>query len=239
MSVTSTGASTTAISDLMSSMYTKSASASSKTAAGSGSGAGSVSADTDKFMTLLVAQLQNQDPLNPMDNAQVTSQMAQINTVSGIDKLNTTVQGLQSQFVQMQALQGATLVGHDVVVAGNKLDFSDGAGGTGTSGMGGFELTSPADAVKVEITNAAGRVVDTVQMGAATTGRHSFAWDASKFGTDTNVTFKVTATSGATTLSSTALMRDKVLAVSTAGDKLTLDLARNGATAYADIKEFN
>src|SRR3954453_19541664 len=131
---------------------------------------------SDRFLKLLVAQMQNQDPLNPMDNAQVTSQMAQINTVSGIDKLNTTVQGLQSQFVQMQALQGATLVGHDVVVAGNKLDFSDGAGGVAASGIGGFELTSPADAVKGEITTAAGRVVDTVQRGAATAGRHSFEW---------------------------------------------------------------
>jgi len=213
--------------------------AATSTAATSSVTSASDATSADRFLKLLVAQMQNQDPLNPMDNAQVTSQMAQINTVSGIDKLNTTVQGLQSQFVQMQALQGATLVGHDVVVAGNKLDFSDGSGGTGTSGLGGFELTSPADAVKVEITNAAGRVVDTVQLGAATVGRHSFEWDSSKFGTDTNLTFKVTATSGATTLSSTALMRDKVLAVSTAGDKLTLDLARNGATAYADIKEFN
>jgi flagellar basal-body rod modification protein FlgD len=213
--------------------------AATSTAATSAVTGASDATSADRFLKLLVAQMQNQDPLNPMDNAQVTSQMAQINTVSGIDKLNTTVQGLQGQFVQMQALQGATLVGHDVVVAGNKLDFSDGAGGIGASGLGGFELTSPADAVKVEITNAAGRVVDTVQMGAATTGRHSFEWDSSKFGTDTNLTFKVTATSGATTLSSTALMRDKVLAVSTAGDKLTLDLARNGATAYADIKEFN
>ncbi|MEO7151273.1 MAG: flagellar hook capping FlgD N-terminal domain-containing protein, partial [Burkholderiaceae bacterium] len=48
----------------------------------------------DRFLKLLVAQMQNQDPLNPMDNAQVTSQMAQINTVNGIEKLNTTVQGL-------------------------------------------------------------------------------------------------------------------------------------------------
>jgi len=183
--------------------------------------------------------MQNQDPLNPLDNAQVTSQMAQINTVNGIEKLNTTVQGLQSSFMQMQALQGASLVGHDVIVAGNKLDFSNGAGGTGTTGVGGFELTSPADAVKLEVLNSAGRVVDTVQLGASTSGRHSFEWDSTKFGTDTNLTFKVTATAGATTLSSTALMRDKVLAVSTAGDKLTLDLARSGYTPYADIKEFN
>ena len=60
----------------------------------------------DRFLKLLVTQMQNQDPLNPMDNAQITSQLAQINTVNGIDKLNTTVEGLNTQFVQMQALQG-------------------------------------------------------------------------------------------------------------------------------------
>lgn len=186
----------------------------------------------DRFLKLLVAQMQNQDPLNPLDNAQVTSQMAQINTVNGIEKLNTTVQALSGQFVQMQALQGAALVGRDVIVAGNRLDIAEGVG------QGGFELTSPADAVKVEVLNAGGHVVDTIQLGAQGAGRHGFEWDASKTG-DTHLTFRVTATSGATTLSSTSLMRDRVLAVSTAGDKLSLELARSGSTAYADIKAFN
>jgi len=190
------------------------------------------SATADRFLKLLVAQMQNQDPLNPLDNAQVTSQMAQINTVNGIEKLNTTVQALSGQFVQMQALQGAALVGRDVIVAGNRLDVADGVG------QGGFDLTSPADAVKVEVLNAGGHVVDTIQLGAQTAGRHGFEWDASKT-TDTNLTFRVTATSGAATLSSTALMRDRVLAVSTAGDKLTLELERSGSTTYADIKAFN
>jgi flagellar basal-body rod modification protein FlgD len=186
----------------------------------------------DRFLKLLVAQMQNQDPLNPLDNAQVTSQMAQINTVNGIEKLNTTVQALQGQFVQMQALQGAALVGRDVVVAGNKLDIAD------KVGQGGFELTSAADAVKVEVLNAGGHVVDTIRLGAQTAGRHGFEWDASKT-TDTHLTFRITATSGSATLSSTALMRDRVNAVSTAGDKLTLELERSGSVAYADIKAFN
>jgi flagellar basal-body rod modification protein FlgD len=187
----------------------------------------------DRFLKLLVAQMQNQDPLNPLDNAQVTSQMAQINTVSGIAKLNETVQGLNTQFVQMQALQGAALVGHDVIVPGNKLSVADG------TGQGGFELTSPADAVKVEVLNAGGHVIDTLQLGAQTSGRHSFDWNASKAGTDTNLTFRITATSGAATLSSTALMRDKVDAVSTSGDTLMLELERSGSTPYAQVKAFN
>jgi flagellar basal-body rod modification protein FlgD len=190
-------------------------------------------ASADRFLKLLVAQMQNQDPLNPMDNAEITSQMAQINTVNGIQQLNTTVQALSGQFTQMQALQGAALVGRDVVVPGNKMDIANGVG------QGGFELTSPADAVKVEVLNAGGYVIDTVQLGAASAGRHGFDWDATKAGTDTNLTFRVTATSGAATLSSTALMRDKVTAVSTGGDTLTLELEKSGSTPYASIKAFN
>ncbi len=199
--------------------------------ASAATGSGTVSADA--FLKMLVAQMQNQDPLNPMDNAQVTSQMAQINTVSGIQQLNTTVQGLQTQFVQMQALQGASLVGHDVIVAGNQMDIANGVG------QGGFDLTSPADAVKVEVLNAGGHVIDTLQLGAQTSGMHSFDWDASKAGTDTNLTFRVTATSGATKLSSTELMRDSVTAVTTDGNTLNLDLARSGSTPYGSIKAFN
>src|SRR3954468_2381511 len=109
----------------------------SSTAATASSNVGSLTSaadQEDRFMKLLVAQMQNQDPLNPMDNAQVTSQMAQINTVSGIQTLNTTVQSLNTQFVQMQALQGAALVGHDVTVKGNGLAIE------GQVGVGGFVL---------------------------------------------------------------------------------------------------
>ena len=66
--------------------------------------------------------------------------MAQINTVTGIDQLNTTVQGLSSQFMQLQAVQGASLVGRDVIVPGNTLSIDD----TTAVGQGGFELTGAA-----------------------------------------------------------------------------------------------
>lgn len=188
---------------------------------------------SDRFLKLLVAQMQNQDPLNPMDNAQVTSQMAQINTVTGIEKLNTTVQGLSGQFVQMQALQGASLVGRDVIVPGNKIDMQDGVG------QGGFELTSAADNVKVEVLSAAGQVLDTMNLGAQTAGTHSFDWTAGTNAAATGLTFRVTATSGATKLDSTALMRDKVDAVNTSGDTLTLELEKSGNVAYDKVKAFN
>jgi flagellar basal-body rod modification protein FlgD len=194
-----------------------------------------VQASADRFLKLLVTQMQNQDPLNPMDNAQVTSQMAQINTVSGIEKLNRSVVALSDRFMQMQALQGAALVGRDVIVPGNRMSITDDVG------QGGFELNSAADHVKVEVLNGAGLVIDTLALGAQGAGRHSFNWPAKGVLDDAGTRFRVTATSGATALPSTPLMRDTVTAVSAdgAGNSLTLELARSGSVAYADVKAFN
>lgn len=190
-------------------------------------------AASDRFLKLLVTQMQNQDPLNPMDNAQITSQMAQISTVDGLTKLNGTVEGLNSQFVQMQALQGAALVGHDVTLAGNGLWIENG------TGVGAFDLAGAADTVKVEVLDTSGRVVDTLQLGAASSGRHSFDWDAGKTADGSLYTFRVTAKSGTAAVSSTALMRDRVYAVTTEGGSLQLELARSGSVAYGDVKAFN
>ena len=185
----------------------------------------------DRFLKLLVTQLKNQDPMNPMDNAQMTSQMAQISTVSGIEKLNTTVEGLNGQFVQMQALQGASLVGKDVLLQGDK--FSQLADG---SAQGGFELASAADRVKVEVLSPAGLVVDTLNLGAQGSGRQAFNWPAGSAMADAaSYRFRITANSGTQTLSVTPLMRDRVAAVNTGGSALTLELERSGRVPYTGI----
>jgi len=191
-------------------------------------------ATSERFLKLLVAQMQNQDPLSPMDNAQVTSQMAQINTVSGIEKLNLTVQGLSSQFAQLQAVQGVSLVGHDVVVPGNTLQV-----GEDKTAQGGFELAGPADQVKVEILAPSGKVIDTLQLGAQTTGVHSFEWDAGANASTTGLRFRVTATSGSVNTAATTLVRDKVAAVSTANSVFSLELVNAGTVPYSSIKAFN
>lgn len=200
--------------------------------------AGADAASADRFLKLLVTQLQNQDPLNPMDNAQITSQMAQINTVTGLQTLNTSVQGLNAQFVQLQALQGAALVGREVTVQGNRMAVNAETG----QGLASFDLGLPADAVKVEVLNAAGRVVDTLNLGAQNAGRHDIPWNASAAvaaNPDTEFRFRVSATSGAKTLETTPLMRDLVQSVSTSGSGLVLNTLFNGEVAYSDIKAFN
>jgi len=208
-------------------------SSTSTTAAASSLASASDAGSQDRFLKLLVTQLQNQDPLSPMDNAELTSQIAQINTVTGIATLNTSVQGLSGQFLQMQTLQGASLIGKDVIVPGNKLDITDGVA------QGGFELGAAADSVKVEIMNAAGKVLDTVQLGAAKSGVNGFNWVAGNYDNTSGLTFKVTATSGATKLDVTHLMRDTVNAVSTSGNSLTLELDRSGSTPYSSVQAIN
>jgi len=187
----------------------------------------------DRFLKLLVTQMQNQDPLNPMDNAQITSQMAQINTVNGVEQLNTTVQALNTQFVQMQALQGASLVGHEVTLAGNRLALANG------QGEGGYELVGKATAVKLEVLSASGRVLDTVQLGAQDAGRHDFTWPATDVAAGTELRFRITASSGTSTVSSTLLMRDKVEAVTSKSGSLVLQTEYSGDVAYSDVKAFN
>jgi flagellar basal-body rod modification protein FlgD len=179
--------------------------------------------------------MQNQDPLNPMDNAQVTSQMAQIQSVNGLATLNRSVEGLGAQFAQMSALQGASLVGRDVVVPGNRLVSND-----EDLVQGGFELNGPADSVKVEVLNAGGRVIDTIDLNAQAAGRHGFEWTPPA-GVDaaTGATFRVIAKNGAANVGFTPLMRDRVDAVIVGGDTLTLELRHSGSVPYDQIRAFN
>ena len=187
---------------------------------------------SDRFLKLLVTQMQNQDPLNPMDNAQVTSQMAQISTVTGIDKLNNTVTGLGGSLAQMQMLQGASLVGRAVLLEGNKLAVNAETGAVG----GGYELASAATKVQIDIVNSSGAVLGTVTQAGKPSGRQSFEWVPPE-GTDTsNLTFKVTAMNNNTAVSATPLMTDLVNAVNTTDGSLTLELLNGGNTAYSKVK---
>jgi flagellar basal-body rod modification protein FlgD len=196
------------------------------------SSATSASEQSDRFMKLLVAQMQNQDPLNPMDNAQVTTQMAQISTVSGLEKLNTTVNGLNNQFVQLQAMQSAALIGRDVAVEGNSLRVTDG------TGEGGFELSGAAKNVKVEIQNAAGTTIGTVDLSDLEAGRHDFSYAVPDTYKNSALSFKVTATNGTTAVESMALQHQRIQAVSTFGDTLALELANGDRVAYDAVWAF-
>jgi flagellar basal-body rod modification protein FlgD len=199
----------------------------------SGNSLGDVASMQDRFLKLLVAQINNQDPLNPMDNAQMTSQMAQINTVSGIQQVNDTLQGLASQFTSMQMLQASSLVGHDVLLPGTALARDTSSGMAGAA----FDLADKADKVKIEILDAKNQVIDTVDAGAMSAGRHSFSWDASKY-PNTALSYRVTATNGTKSVTSTAYTLDRVLAVGISNGTVTLDLQGGKSVPYSGVTAF-
>ena len=215
------------ISNVTSSTATGGTSASAKT-----DSATDPAAAQDRFLKLLVAQLNNQDPMNPLDNAQMTSQIAQINTVTGIQQLNDTVKGLASQFAAQQLMQGSAMVGRQVLVEGNSLAVDSASGLAG----GAFDLAGSAASVKVQVLDPTGKEVGTVDMGALPAGRYNFSWDASQYQGDSALRFKVLAANGEAAVASTALSVDQISAVSMDNGSLQMQLSRGGMTTQSGIK---
>ena len=191
----------------------------------------------DRFMTLLVSQMKNQDPLNPLDNAQVTSQLAQLSTVTGIDKLNTTLEALMGSFQAGQSLQAAGMIGRGVLVPGDALRLAD------AKASFGVELAEPADSVGVTIRDAAGKAVRTLALGAHEAGVLPLAWDGRTDGggvaADGRYRIEVAAERGGQKSSAGGLAYAEVRSVSASaggqGARLNLDLGRE--VALADVRQ--
>ncbi len=187
-------------------------------------------ASQDRFLKLLVAQLNNQDPMNPMDNAQMTSQMAQINTVTGIQQVNDTLKSMATQFTSMQVLQGSSMVGHNVLVASNTLTRSDGVA------SGAIDFSGKADTVKVDILSPGGQVLDTINLGPQEAGRQAFNWDSSSYQGSGEPSFRVTATLAGQTVVTTSLARDTVVSVGSENGAMSVQLQGRSAVAYDSVK---
>ena len=126
----------------------------------------------EDFLTLMITQFQNQDPFEPMDNGEFLGQLAQFSTVSGIDSLNTGFTDLASAVQGEQALQAASLVGRSVLAVSDTGYLSD-------SGAldGAVDLGAAAGNVQVDIMDASGQLVRTLDLGSHTAGTVSFSWD--------------------------------------------------------------
>ena len=189
-----------------------------------------------RFLKLLTEQLKNQDPLNPMDNAQMTSQLAQISTVSGIDKLNTTLTTLLENSQSGDVLQAAALVGKGVTVPGSALTLAS------SKAYGGFELPSAADKVTVTVKDGNGLEVRKMELGAYDAGVHNFAWDglstSGAQAVDGNYTMSVTATRGDTALKPVALQLSTVNSVlRTSNGNVSLDVGSGSLVSLSDIRQ--
>lgn len=215
---------------------TTSSSATSSTTGTTTTGTNSASDLQSSFLTLLVAQLKNQDPTNPLQNNELTTQLAQISTLSGIEKLNTTLGSISGQIDSSQALQASNLVGHGVMIAGTTV-----LAGNSTTTPFGVELTQAADKVTATITNKDGTVVQTLDLGSLSAGVHTFSWDGKlSDGTaaaDGSYKVSIAASSGTTQLVAQPLQYALVQGVTLSDSGNKLDLGTYGTTTLDDVRQ--
>ena len=204
--------------------------------AGSSAVGGSSSDQQVRFLKLLVTQLKNQDPLNPMDNAQMASQMAQMSQLQGIEKLNATMSSLAASLTGNQAVQAAALVGHAVMVPGSTMQLAGG------QALGGVNLDQAVDSLKVTISDAAGQVVHTADLGAQPAGVVQINWDgmtdAGTAAAAGSYKFSVSATAQGAVAVADTLMVGAVYAVTADKSGTTLNLGALGNVSLAQVKQF-
>ncbi len=198
-------------------------------------GTKSVDGAQDRFLKLLVTQLKNQDPLNPMDNAQITSQMAQISTVSGIEKLNATLQGMASSFSANQSVQATAMIGHSVLVPGTSLELQNG------SAQGGVDLPQAADQVVGSVIDGSGRGGHKADLGAQAAGVLGFQWDgvtdSGASAAPGSYSFSVQAVQGGNKVDAVALKFGLVGGVTQGKDGVMLKVNGAGQVALSDVKQ--
>jgi flagellar basal-body rod modification protein FlgD len=189
----------------------------------------------DRFLKLLTTQLQNQDPLNPMDNAQMTSQLAQISTVDGIEKLNATLKKMMSSSLDSETMQAAAMIGRNVMVAGNGLQLTD------AGAVSGVLLDGFADKVTVKVKDANGLPIRTLNLGDLNAGMHNFTWDgntdAGAKAANGNYSIAVEATRSGEKVSAQGLELANVISVTRSTNGTTIDVGRLGQVSMSDIKQ--
>eukprot|EP00456_Euglypha_rotunda_P013435 TRINITY_DN1402_c0_g1_i14.p1 TRINITY_DN1402_c0_g1~~TRINITY_DN1402_c0_g1_i14.p1 ORF type:complete len:224 (-),score=74.95 TRINITY_DN1402_c0_g1_i14:183-854(-) len=193
----------------------------------------SSSLDQQDFLKLMTVQIQNQDPLKPMENTEFFSQIAQFSTVSGIDKLQTAFSSLATQLSSSQSLQAASLIGRDVLVESS-------VGVLGDNGLSGALDIPSSGSVNLQIRDASGAVVRTIDLGTQSAGQLAFNWN----GTDAqgealpNGLYRISATvsgSGGSSVAATTYAVDQVSSVALGSDGLNVELASLGELPFSGV----
>ena len=193
----------------------------------------------EEFLDLLVAQLQYQDPIKPLENAEFVSQVAQFSSVSGLSEIQKSLGDLVGAFQSNQALQASTLVGREVLLPSTALNWS--ASGTQS---GALEVASNARAARVEIFDSAGALVRRLDLVPNGTERVAFDWDgrddAGAVVAPGQYEVRGTYATPDGDIAASTLLRAKVDSVSLGRNppSTTLNVAGFGAVDVLDVREF-
>ena len=190
----------------------------------------------DTFLTLMLTQLQNQDPMQPLESGEFLSQLAAFETAAGVDGLQTSVAQLNQSLYTSQALQASSLIGHEVLTSGSTATL--GADGS----ISGFvQLPQSASPVEVQVKDASGAVVRTIELGSQAAGRVSFEWDGNDASGNRlppgDYTLTCDITVDGATQAAEVLMSADVQSVTLSGYDILLNLAGGSQIPFSQVSE--
>lgn len=203
-------------------------------------GRGAAGLGAEDFLALMIAQFRNQDPTKPVDNAQFIAQLASFGTVSGIDELNKSMQSLTTSYASGQTVQAASLLGRDVLV-NRPTGWLDAGGEL----RGAIDVPAGAQRVAVQVKDAAGQVVRTIDAGALPAGLARFAWDGRVDGGAAarpgRYTIEATALVAGKSEAATTLVEARVESVTLGapGQPVTLSLRGLADVAMSEVKQIS
>lgn len=220
-------------------------SGSSSTSSSTSSGTGGISLGGTDFLTLMLAQLKNQDPTSPVDSNEFLSQLAELSEVQGITQLNTSFASLSNSLVSSQALQASSLLGHQALVASSTATLSS----AGATINGAVSVPQTSSDVKINISNSSGVLVQSIDLGAQSAGLADFSWngETSSGSTAPAGTYTLSATVNGVTsgTSITTLVSGTVESVtmgsssSSGSSGLTLNVAGLGNVAFSSVQQIS
>ena len=193
------------------------------------------------FITLMLAQLQNQDPTSPVDSNTFLTQLAQLSEVQGITSLNTSFSALSTSLTSNQALQASSLLGHQALVNSSTATIAAGATVTGA-----VNVPQNTSQVTLSITDSSGALVSQINLGAQSAGLANFSWNGTTgngsqapAGTYTLTAQYAGATSGGT--AATTLVNGTVESVSMGAGSagLTLNVAGVGSVPFSNVQQIS
>ena len=193
------------------------------------------------FLKLMTAQMQNQDPFNPVDNTQMVAQMAQFSSLAGISEMSTTLKAIAEKLGATSASDAMAYIGKTVLTAGGAAYGRTKADGTGGGIAGAVELAGNATDATVTISDANGRILNSQSLGAHAAGTVTYDWDGKDLsGADAGTgpfSVAVSAQNAGKAVGATNLVWAPVESVSTANGQAVLTVPGIGSVPVAAVRK--
>ncbi|MDE2348847.1 MAG: flagellar hook assembly protein FlgD [Gammaproteobacteria bacterium] len=193
------------------------------------------------FLTLMLAQLKNQDPTSPVDSSTFLNQLAELSTVQGITNLNTSFTSMSNSLVSGQALQASSLLGHQALVSSSTATLAT----NGAAVTGAISVPQTSSQVLLNVSTPGGVLVQQINLGAQPAGLANFTWNgtlgdgsaapAGQYNLSAQVAGVASGTAVATYVNGT--VQSVTMGAGSTG--LTLNVAGQGSVPFSSVQQIS